>query len=125
MPDTKQDALDMLGGSTELTLLDEGDPQSFRVRAYENAAQAIASQANDLGQLSLKDLKKEFHSIVSAAEKMRELFETGTVRQKYRRACVSLLKLPGVGQMRVFRPSSACSRSTTCGAQSTSNDSGR
>jgi DNA polymerase (family 10) len=44
MADTKQDVLDMLRELAELTMLDEGDPQSFRVRAYESAAQAIAAQ---------------------------------------------------------------------------------
>jgi hypothetical protein len=33
MPDTKQDVLEMLRELIELTLLDEADPQSFRVRA--------------------------------------------------------------------------------------------
>ena len=56
MADTKQDVLDMLRDLAELTMLDEGDPQSFRVRAYESAAQAVAAQANDLGTLTAKDL---------------------------------------------------------------------
>ena len=34
----------MLRELAELTVLDEGDPQSFRARAYESAAQAIAGQ---------------------------------------------------------------------------------
>ena len=38
MADAKQDVLDMLHELAELTILDEGDPQSFRVRAYESAA---------------------------------------------------------------------------------------
>jgi DNA polymerase (family 10) len=109
MPDTKQDVLDMLRDLTELTLLEEGDPQSFRVRAYENATQAIASQATDLGQLSLKDLKK-IHGIgKSTAEKIRELLETGRVqkvealRQKYPRSLLALLRLQGVGPKAVRR----------------------
>ena len=44
----------MLRDLAELTELDEGDPQSFRVRAYESAAQAIAAQATDLGQLTVQ-----------------------------------------------------------------------
>ena len=52
MADTKQDVLDMLRDLAELTMLEEGDPQSFRVRAYESAAQAIAAQATDLGKLT-------------------------------------------------------------------------
>jgi DNA polymerase (family 10) len=109
MADTKQDVLDMLRDLTELTLLEEGDPQSFRVRAYENATQAIAAQATDLGQLSLKDLKK-IHGIgKSTAEKIRELLETGRVqkvedlRQKYPRSLVALLRLQGVGPKAVRR----------------------
>jgi DNA polymerase (family 10) len=109
MPDTKQDALDMLRELTELTLLDETDPQSFRVRAYENAAQAIASQANDLGRLSLSDLKKIHGVGQSTAQKIRELFETGSVqklealRQKYPSSLVALLRLQGVGPKAVRR----------------------
>ncbi len=38
MADSKQDVLDMLTELGELTMLEEGDPQSFRVRAYESAA---------------------------------------------------------------------------------------
>jgi DNA polymerase (family 10) len=109
MPDTKQDVLDMLRELTELTLLEEGDPQSFRVRAYENATQAIAAQATDLGQLSLKDLKKIHGVGKSTAEKIRELIETGKVtkveslRQKYPRSLVALLRLQGVGPKAVRR----------------------
>ncbi|HYJ08039.1 MAG TPA: DNA polymerase/3'-5' exonuclease PolX [Polyangiaceae bacterium] len=109
MPDSKQDVLEMLQELTELTLLEEGDPQSFRVRAYENATQAIAAQATDLGVLSLKDLKK-IHGIgKSTAEKIRELIETGHVqkvealRQKYPRSLVALLRLQGVGPKAVRR----------------------
>lgn len=109
MPDSKQDVLDMLRELTELTLLEEGDPQSFRVRAYENATQAIAAQATDLGALSLKDLKK-IHGIgKSTAEKIRELIENGhvqkvdTLRQKYPRSLVALLRLQGVGPKAVRR----------------------
>jgi DNA polymerase (family 10) len=109
MPDTKQDVLDMLRDLTELTLLEEADPQSFRVRAYENATQAIAEQANDLGRLSLKDLQKIHGVGKSTAEKVRELLETGKVgklealRLKYPRALVALLRLQGVGPKAVRR----------------------
>jgi len=47
MADMKQDIVDMLRELAELTILDEGDPQSFRVRAYENAEHAIAGYAGD------------------------------------------------------------------------------
>jgi DNA polymerase (family 10) len=109
MPDTKQDVLEMLRDLTELTLLEEGDAQSFRVRAYENATQAIAQQATDLGRLSLKDLQKISGIGKSTAEKVRELLETGKVhklealRQKYPRSLVALLRLQGVGPKAVRR----------------------
>lgn len=109
MPDTKQDVLDMLRELTELTLLEEGDPQSFRVRAYETAAQAISTEATDLGRLSVKDLQKIRGVGKSTSEKIRELLETGNVaklallRQKYPRSLVALLRLQGVGPKAVRR----------------------
>ena len=103
MADTKQDVLDMLRDLAELTMLDEGDPQSFRVRAYESAAQAIAAQANDLGTLTAKDLQKIDGVGKSTAEKIRELLETGNVakleglRAKHPASVVALLRVPGLG----------------------------
>lgn len=99
----------MLRDLTELTLLEEGDPQSFRVRAYENAAQAISTEATDLGRLSLKDLQKIRGVGKSTSEKVRELLETGHVakleqlRRKYPRSLVALLRLQGVGPKAVRR----------------------
>ncbi|HZR79891.1 MAG TPA: DNA polymerase/3'-5' exonuclease PolX [Candidatus Binatia bacterium] len=103
MADTKQDVLDMLRDLAELTMLEEGDPQSFRVRAYESAAQAIAAQANDLGTLSVRELQRIEGIGKSTAEKIRELIETGRVakleqlRQKHPRSVVRLLRIPGLG----------------------------
>jgi DNA polymerase (family X) len=101
--DSKQDVLDMLRDLAELTMLDEGDPQSFRVRAYESAAQAIAAQATDLGKLTAKDLQKIDGVGKSTADKIRELLDTGKVekleglRQKHPRSVVALLKIQGLG----------------------------
>jgi DNA polymerase (family 10) len=103
MADTKQDVLDMLRDLAELTMLDEGDPQSFRVRAYESAAQAIAAQANDLGTLTAKDLQKIEGIGKSTADKIRELLENGRVakleglRAKHPASVVALLRIPGLG----------------------------
>ena len=41
----------------QLTILDEGSPNSFRARAYENALEAIASYRGELGALSERELK--------------------------------------------------------------------
>jgi len=109
MADTKQDILDMLRELAELTILDEGDPQSFRVRAYENASHAIAAQATDLGRLTVKDLLKIENVGKGTADKIRELIETGRVqklellRQKHPASVVALMRLPGVGPKAVAR----------------------
>src|SRR6187431_1120994 len=109
MADTKQDVLDMLRELAELTLLDEQNPQSFRVRAYESAAQAINAQATDLGKLTPKELQRIEGIGKSTAEKIRELLETGTVarlealRQKHPREVVALLHIQGLGPKAVTR----------------------
>jgi DNA polymerase (family X) len=107
--DSKQDILDMLRDLAELTMLDEADPQSFRVRAYESAAQAIAAQANDLGTLTAKELQKIEGIGKSTAEKIRELLDTGKVakleglRAKHPRSVVALLKIQGLGPKAVAK----------------------
>jgi DNA polymerase (family 10) len=108
-PDTKQDVLDMLRELAELTLLEDGDPQSFRVRAYENAIQAIAAQATDLGRLTDKELQRIQGIGKSTAAKIQELVRTGKVeklealRQKYPRSLVELLRIQGLGPKAVLK----------------------
>ncbi len=103
MADTKQDVLDMLRELAELTELDEASPQSFRVRAYESAAQAIAAQATDLGRLTTKELQQISGIGKSTADKIRELLETGKVaklealRQKHPPSVVALTRIQGLG----------------------------
>jgi len=107
--DTKQDVLDMLRELAELTILDEGDPQSFRVRAYESAAQAIAAHAGDLGRLTAKELEKIQGIGKSTAAKIRELIETGHVakldglRGKHPASVVALLRIQGLGPKTVIK----------------------
>src|SRR5262245_35118193 len=103
MSDTKQDVLDMLRELSELTMLEEADPQSFRVRAYDSAAQAIGAQATDLGVMTVKELLKIEGIGKSTAAKIRELLETGKVeklealRAKHPPAVVALLQIQGLG----------------------------
>jgi DNA polymerase (family 10) len=103
MADTKQDVLDMLRDLAELTMLEDGDPQSFRVRAYESAAQNINAQATDLGKMTAKELQKIEGIGKSTADKIRELLETGKVakldalRQKHPPGVVALLRIQGLG----------------------------
>jgi DNA polymerase (family X) len=109
MADSKQDVLDMLRELAELTILEEGDPQSFRVRAYENASHGIGAFAADLGPLTLAELQKIENVGKSTAEKIRELLETGKVaklealRQKHPASVVALLRIPGLGPKAVKR----------------------
>ena len=109
MADSKQDVLDMLRELAELTLLDEQSTQSFRVRAYESAAQAIAAHGTDLGELTEKELRQIESIGKSTAEKIRELLQTGKVtkvealREKHPREVVALLQIPGLGPKAVAR----------------------
>jgi DNA polymerase (family 10) len=109
MADTKQDVLDMLRELAELTMLEEQDPQSFRVRAYESAAQAIAAQATDLGKLTVKELLKIEGIGKGTAAKIRELLENGKVekleelRQKHPATVVALLRIQGLGPKALAR----------------------
>lgn len=107
MADRKQDVLDMLKELVELTVLDEGDPQSFRVRAYESAASAVAAYAGDIGALGLKDLQKIDGVGKSTAEKIRELVDHGKVdklealRRKHPPGVVALMRIQGMGPKHV------------------------
>jgi DNA polymerase (family X) len=107
--DTKQDVLDMLRELAELTMLEEGNPQSFRVRAYESAAQAIAAQATDLGKLTIKELQKIEGIGKSTADKIRELLDGGrvekleTLRARHPPGIVKLLRIQGLGPKAVNR----------------------
>jgi DNA polymerase (family X) len=107
--DTKQDVLDMLRELAELTTLDEGDTQSFRVRAYESAAHAIAAQATDLGRLTPKELQRIEGIGKSTADKIRELLDSGKVaklealRHKHPPSVVALLRIQGLGPKAINR----------------------
>jgi DNA polymerase (family 10) len=94
---------------TELTILDEGSPNSFRARAYEKAMQVVGSHRGDLGALSEKQLTALDGIGASTAKKIREFFESGTIakleelRQKYPRELVELGKIPGLGPKTLLR----------------------
>jgi DNA polymerase (family 10) len=99
----------MLTELAELTILDEGDPQSFRVRAYENASHAVAAHSGDLGRLSVKELQGIENIGKSTAEKIRELLDTGKVakleglRAKHPPGVRALLRIQGLGPKMVNR----------------------
>jgi DNA polymerase (family 10) len=93
----------------QLTVLDEGSPNAFRVRAYENAMEAISSYPDDLGSLSEKQLTALDGIGASTAKKIREFFERGQVakleelRLKYPPDFVELSTIAGLGPKTLLR----------------------
>jgi len=93
----------MLAELARLTALDEGSPQSFKARAYENAMAGIEAYPGDIEGLGKGELTKIKGVGGSTAEKIIELGETGQVsklealRELYPPSFVELTKIPGLG----------------------------
>lgn len=93
----------MLAELAKLTALDEGSPQAFRVRAYENALHGIEGYPGELDGLDKKELTDIKGVGGSTADKILEFMSTGSVaklaalREKYPPAFVELTKIPGLG----------------------------
>ncbi len=93
----------MLGELAELTTLAEGSPQSFKVRAYENAMRAVESESGTLADMSATQLAKLKGIGKSTAAKIREFIDTGsvakleTLRDEFPAEVVRLSKIPGLG----------------------------
>lgn len=93
----------MLAELAKLTALEEGSPQAFKVRAYENAMAGIEGHPGDIDGLSKSDLVKIKGVGSSTADKILELADTGsvskleTLREKYPPPFVELTKIPGLG----------------------------
>lgn len=106
---SKEELVALIRELMELTELDEGGPQSFRVRAYENAAVELKSYAGDLAALTESQLCKLDGVGKSTAKKIREYFETGTIakleglRAKYPPSFVELARIPGLGPKTLAR----------------------
>lgn len=103
---TTRDVVAMLKELAELTTLDEENPNSFRVRAYENAVHGIEGYGGDVTALGSSDLTKIKGVGESIAEKIREFVETGKVakleelRARYPACFVELTRVPGLGPKR-------------------------
>jgi DNA polymerase (family 10) len=93
----------MLAELAKLTALDEGSPQAFRVRAYENALHGLEGHQGELDGMTKKDLTEIKGVGGSTADKILEFMDTGSVaklaslREKYPPAFVELTKIPGLG----------------------------
>ncbi len=86
-----------------LTELDEGTPQAFRVRAYQNAQRAVEGLERDVGEMSLAELAAVRGLGKSTAAKIREFSDTGAIakldelRAKHPAGKLALMKVPGLG----------------------------
>ncbi|MFB3044267.1 MAG: helix-hairpin-helix domain-containing protein, partial [Acidimicrobiia bacterium] len=100
---TRSDQIRMLVELTKLTALDEGSPQAFKVRAYENAIAGIEGHHGELSGLTKVELTEIKGVGNSTADKILELEATGkvakleTLREMYPPAFVALTKIPGLG----------------------------
>ena len=95
--------LAMLDELIELITLDEGSPQSFKVRAYERARRAVESQVRELAGLDAREIQGIAGIGKSIASSIMEFSETGQVgkledlRSRYPRAFRELTRIPGLG----------------------------
>ncbi len=109
MPARSDSLVALFREMAHLTVLDEGSPNAFRVRAYENAVEAISSYRGDLQALSEKQLTAIAGIGQSTAKKIREFFQAGTIakleelRLKYPPDFVELGKIPGLGPKTLLR----------------------
>jgi DNA polymerase (family 10) len=93
----------MLAELAKLTALDEGSPQAFRVRAYENAIHGLQGHTGEISGMYKEQLTAINGIGPSTADKILEFEATGrvakldTLREKYPPAFVELSKIPGLG----------------------------
>jgi DNA polymerase (family 10) len=103
MPRTNDDVAALLDELARLTKVDEQDPNSFRVRAYEGAARAVESLSTDVTDMSASALAKVSGIGRSTAAKIRQYVEEGRIdkleqlRATYPPGQLELLQIPGVG----------------------------
>ncbi|MDH3248412.1 MAG: DNA polymerase/3'-5' exonuclease PolX [Acidimicrobiia bacterium] len=86
-----------------LTTLEEESPQSFKVRAYENAISGIQGSGRDVTTMSKSELIALKGIGKSTADKILQLVESGSIdkleslREAYPPEFVRLSKIPGIG----------------------------
>ncbi|MTV25621.1 DNA polymerase/3'-5' exonuclease PolX [Nitriliruptoraceae bacterium ZYF776] len=103
MPRTNDEVARLLHELAVLTEIDEGSPQAFRVRAYQNAARAVAGLSRDVAEMTASQLAEVRGLGKSTAAKVREYVDSGTVtkleelRAKHPTGKRDLLKVPGLG----------------------------
>jgi DNA polymerase (family 10) len=99
----RSEIIRMLAELARLTTLEEGSPQAFKVRAYENAIAGIEGYPGELDELTKAELTQIKGVGGSTADKIIELRTTGkvakleTLRGEYPPGFVELTKIPGLG----------------------------
>ena len=103
MADTNREVARLLEELATLTELDEGSPNAFRVRAYQNAERAVLTLQEDVAELSANQLAQVKGIGKSIAGRIREFVDTGSIdrleelRTKHPASKVELMKIPGLG----------------------------
>ena len=96
-----RDVLAMLDELIALTTLEEESPQSFKVRAYENAKLGLESHGQDWLGYSVKELTEIKGVGKATASKVREFVDSGSVekleklRAEYPPEFAELARIPG------------------------------
>ena len=100
---TKTEVIRMLAELARLTTLEEGSPQAFKVRAYENAIAGVEGHPGEISGLTKSELTAIKGVGNSTAEKILEFAATGsvakleTLRREFPPAFVEMTKIPGLG----------------------------
>lgn len=103
MPRANEDVARLFDELALLTQLSEQNPQSFKVRAYQNAARAIRAISQDVRTLSATELAKHEGIGKSTATSIREWVDDGAMtkleeqRAKHPPGKLELLRVPGLG----------------------------
>ena len=108
MTGTNQEVARLLQELADLTKLEDGSPQSFRVRAYEKAVDAVKELPANVADMSVADLVAVDGIGKSTATKIREYVDTGGIakldglRATYPPELVELTRIPGLGPKTVI-----------------------
>ena len=103
MSRTNDEVARLLAELATLTELDEGRPNAFRVRAYQNAERAVRGLSEDVGSLSETQLAKVKGIGKSIAGRIRQYVDQGSIdkldelRAKHPAEKLKLMKVPGLG----------------------------
>jgi DNA polymerase (family X) len=100
---TNDEVARLLAELATLTEIDEGDPNAFRVRAYQNAERAVRGLDRDVSQMTTTDLAKVRGIGKSIAARIREYVDEGSIgkleelRGRHPSGKRELMKVPGLG----------------------------